>query len=166
MRNFEPQTKILNITINDKSNFISPYSETGKPVINYDVADFLENSVKAFAPQDSIILNVCSDVITSEEREEFAKAIKNYYTLKQQDVIRDIKRKTFFATIMSIIGIFALAIMFIVSRFSNEIWTECIDIFAWVFIWEAVDLFFIQKNALKISYKRYDNFIKMQINFV
>lgn len=166
MRKLEPQTKILNITVNDKSAFISPYSETGRPIISYEAADFLENSVKAFAPQDSIVLNVHSDVIEKDEQPAFSQAIKNYYSLKQQDVIRDVKRKTFFSIIMSIIGICALAIMFIFSRFLNEIWTECIDIFAWVFIWEAVDLFCIQKGALKISYKRYDNFIKMQINFV
>lgn len=166
MKRLEPRTQVLNITVNDKTNFISPYSKTGTPIINYDVADFLENSVKAFTPRDSIVLNVHSDVITPNERSEFSQAIKNYYSLKQQDVIRDLKRKTFFATIMCLIGIFALALMIIGSRFYNEIWTECVDIFAWVFIWEAVDLFFIQKGTLKILYKRYDNFIKMQINFI
>ena len=36
-----------------------------------------------------------------------------------------------------------------------EIFTEIIDIFAWVFMWEAVDIFFLQCTMLNFKQKRY-----------
>ena len=38
----------------------------------------------------------------------------------------------------------------------SGIWIECMDIFAWVFVWEAVDLFFIERGMLRLKKKRLD----------
>ena len=46
---------------------------------------------------------------------------------------------------MFLVGVAALGSMFFAESFGvKQLWIECIDIFAWVFIWEAVDLQFIE----------------------
>ena len=51
-------THVLNMTVLDDSDFLSPYSETDTPVISQDVADFLENGANAAHPKDRLELNV------------------------------------------------------------------------------------------------------------
>ena len=43
---------------------------------------------------------------------------------------------------------------------------EVVDIFAWVFMWEAVDIFFLRCSALRIKEKRYLSLIDSKIDFL
>ena len=157
---------IIDMEVDSDEGFTSPYSAAGKPVISAEVADFLENAVKAHSPKEKLILNVKGDCIDENERVQYAAAIKNYYSLKLKEEERERKNRTKVAAIFALIGIIALAFMFYLSeREVSEIWKECIDIFAWVFLWEAVDQFFIERGAVKIRRKRYRNFAEMEIRF-
>ena len=56
--------------------------------------------------------------------------------------------------------------MFILSAHGlGEVLTECLDIFAWVFLWESVDQFFIESRALVRKCRRFDNFVNADIAF-
>lgn len=160
------KTGVINLSVSNDDGFLSPYSSEGKPVISSEVAEFLENAVKAHSPKEKLILNVKGDCIDENERVQYAAAIKNYYSLKLKDEERERKNKTVVAAIFAFIGIIALAFMFYISeRDVGEVWKECIDIFAWVFLWEAVDQFFIERGAVKVRRKRYQNFAEMEIRF-
>lgn len=158
---------IINMSVKDDSDFLSPYSAKNKPVISADVADFLENSAKNFHPKQDVIINVYGDCISQEEKPVYDSAIRNYFALKITDSARDVKRKGVISLIFTIIGVISLAVMFILSaRGLNEIWTECVDIFAWVFLWEAVDQFFIERNGVIFQMRRCLSFYNAKINFL
>lgn len=160
------QSARINMTVNDDSDFLSPYAETGKPVISSEVAEFLENSANAFHPKEKITLVIHSDCIDEEERGVYGQAIRNYFSLGCRDVERSMKRKTVISAWFSVVGIIALAFMFFIGRLGiNDLWVECVDIFAWVFIWEAVDQFFIERGGLLLRKNRLDNFVNMEILF-
>lgn len=56
--------------------------------------------------------------------------------------------------------------VFLLDRLgANGVWVECVDIFAWVFLWEAVDQFFIERGLLLLKRKRDLAFIRIEINF-
>ncbi len=56
--------------------------------------------------------------------------------------------------------------MFLLSAKNvGEVWKECIDIFAWVFLWEAVDQFFIERGAIMLRRKRFKNFLEMEVSY-
>ena len=56
--------------------------------------------------------------------------------------------------------------MFICSNMGiKQIWIECINIFAWVFIWEAVDTLFVQRANTLLKFRRIENFIAMDIKY-
>ena len=145
---------------------LSHFCEPGKPLISTELADFIENSANDFHPNEKLSLNIYSNCITDDEKVIYNQAIKNYFQLQLKDVIRSLKQKRIIAISFSIVGIIALAFMFICSNMGiKQIWIECINIFAWVFIWEAVDLLFIEQNSLLIRRKRLINFIEMSINY-
>ena len=145
----------INISVSDDSQFLSAFSEIGKPVISADVADFLENSASAFSPAQSLRLTVYGKCIDEEEKPKYS------------DTRREVRRKSIQSIIFCIVGILALVAMFCLSSLSvNGVWTECVDIFAWVFLWEAVDLFFIERSSLILREKRLRNFVEMEIIYL
>lgn len=157
----------INISVSDDSQFLSAFSEIGKPVISADVADFLENSTSAFSPAQSLRLTVYGKCIDEEEKPKYSQAIRNYFSLKLSDTRREVRRKSIQSIIFCIVGILALVAMFCLSSLSvNGVWTECVDIFAWVFLWEAVDLFFIERSSLILREKRLRNFVEMEIIYL
>lgn len=161
------ERKTIGMSVSDDADFLSKYSEIGKPVISEEVADFLENAARAFHPDQSFTLDIKSDCIDEAEKPRYQEAIKNHYDLKLSEIERELKRKTFISVFFTAIGVIALAVMFILSALHvGEIWTECVDIFAWVFLWEAVDQFFIERSGLLMKSKRYKNFTEMQVNFI
>ena len=42
-----------------------------------------------------------------------------------------------------------------VTERPSPVFSEIVDIFAWVFMWEAVDIFFLQCTMLRFKQRRY-----------
>lgn len=170
MKNKNPLTKearTIGMNVVDDSDFLSEYCEIGKPVIAGEVAEFLENAASEYHPNQTFVLDIKSDCIDETEKPRYVAAIKNYYDLKLTEVQREIKRKSLIASLFTVIGIIALTIMIILSSNNlGAIWTECIDIFAWVFLWEAVDQFFIERSSLLMKSRRFKRFTEMPVRFI
>ncbi|MBP5683768.1 MAG: hypothetical protein J6X02_00750 [Bacilli bacterium] len=158
--------KEINMTVIDDSYFQSLYSLKDKPVISSDVADFLENTAREFKPFDKFKLNIYSDTIYEEDKSVYKKSIHNYYTLRIKELKHQMRQKTILASIFLLIGLAALVVMFIYLKINNnEIGYQLIQIFSWVFIWEAVHIFFIERRSLTLAMRRYMSLSDMDVNF-
>ena len=62
--------------------------------------------------------------------------------------------------VLLLAGILTLAISF---QIENHIWAEVIDIAAWVFLWEAVDIGAFRNHELRANRLRYLSLIEMKI---
>lgn len=157
---------IIDLNVKNDEDFLSPFSNVGKPVISEDVAQFLENSPNDSHPKAEVELNIYGDCISENEHSDYEQAIRNYYSLKFSDAARSVARKGFVSLIFTIIGVATLALMFIMPELgAGSIWVECVDIFAWVFLWEAVDQFFIERNGVLLNMNRYYAFMNAKISF-
>lgn len=167
MKKHEQTTCTINMTVLDDSNFLSPYSEINTPVISNEVADFLENGANVAHPNEKLELNVYSNCIDDGKKDKYDRAIRNYFKLKLTAEHRNLKRNGIIALLFAIVGLVALAFMIICDQVleMKAIWVECIDIFAWVFLWEAVDQFFIERRKMMLNRLRLKSFIEMPINF-
>ena len=167
MKKLTDEISDINMSVADDSNFLSPYAETGMPVISTEVADFLTTSANAFHPKNKLRINIKSDCIDDNEKVVYKAAIRNYFSLQLGEVARDMKRKTAVALWFTLIGIFGLAFMFLLGNLGvNDLWVECVDIFAWVFLWEAVDQFFIERGGLMLKSRRMENFVNAEVNYL
>lgn len=155
------------MTVLDDSNFLSPYSETNTPVISGEVAEFLENGANAAHIKDDFALNLYSNCIDGSKQTRYEQAIRNYFSLKLNAEQRELKRNNVISLIFAIIGVIGLAFMIICDQLLSmqAIWVECIDIFAWVFLWEAVDQFFIERRKLILNRRRLQSLVEMPISF-
>ncbi len=156
----------INMTVLNDDNFLSPYSPTDEPIITGDVAEFLENGAAKFNPKQKLQLNIYSNCIDGQEQSVYKSAIHNYFALKLAATQIDLKRNLIVSVIFTVIGLLGLVAMVLLDRFfGNAIWTEVVDIFAWVFVWEAVDQFFIERLKLLRDCKKYKAFVNAPVNY-
>ena len=154
---------VINMTVKDYSDFLSPYSERSTAVISSDVAEFIENSTYATPPSEPLTLRIYSDSITDGEKEEYRAAIREYYAQKYTVTKKAYRFNVIALISLAIAGILTLLLAF---RVDSHIWSEVIDIVAWVLIWEAVDIGVFKNRESNIQRKRYLAYTTMNIEFL
>ena len=157
---------VIEMTVMSDEDFLSDFSVGRRPTVSSEVAEFLEESARAFLPAEPIRLNIYSDCITEEKQEGYSAALKEYYKRHYEENRRDLRRNAWISLIMAIIGIIALTVVITLAVFEKlPVFSEAIDIFAWVFLWEAVDLFFLERAVLRAKRNRYLRLIDANIVF-
>ena len=162
----EEKRAVINMTVKNDDGFLSEYSEDRTPMISEDVSTFIENSVSGLVPSESLTLRIHSDCIDDEEKAEYKNAIKEYYTKRYVSDKRELRRNTLIALLLAAAGIIALFAAIIVEiQTDSPIWTEVVDIIAWVLIWEAVDIMVFRNRELRVNCLRYLAFISMKVEY-
>lgn len=158
---------VINMVVKDDENFLSVFSETETPVISNEVADFIETSAKAITPNKKLTLKIKSDCIDNQEKELYKKAIKEYYREKCVASSRELNKSNLIALFLTIAGIFVLALAFLLEQnMPISFWAELVDIVAWVFLWEAVDIFCFKTRMMRLQIKKYMSFTSMKIEYL
>ncbi len=154
----------INININNCSEIISPYAENNKPVISGEFANFLENSVKDIPVNKPLNIEISSNDC---DLQTTSTAVKNYYYNEFIDTQRKLKNNLIASILSLIIGLIALAVTITLTTLNAPlIINGAIDIFAWVFMWEAFDLFFLRRVELRYTERRQMNFITAKITLI
>ena len=158
---------VINMTVKDDSNFLSVFSQSDTPVISTEVADFIENSTNSILPKEQLTLRIHSDCIDDTEKEQYKESIKEYYSEKSIANARELKRNNIISLLLTLAGIFVLIVQLLFEyKLSSLIWAEVIDIVAWVFLWEAVDISAFGNRSLRLKNKRYLSYVSMKIEYV
>lgn len=158
---------IINMNVSDDSGFLSPFSTTEAPVISSDVADFIEKSTKHTLPDEKYTLRIKGKSIDSSERSLYETAIRSYYREEAASKKAEIKHNRTISLMVLIVGIIVLSVAFIIDyNIAKPIWSEVVDIVAWVLIWEAVYLELFENRKEKIKIRYYTAYTDMKIEFV
>ncbi len=141
---------IIKINVSDDSSFLSTYYFNDRPIISSDTAEFINHSMKYLRPDEKVHFIFSSKVIDDNEKVLYKEAIVNYYKLEFSDLSRNIKRTIRQAIIMTLVAI-VIFVGYILLDYLNTktLILNIIDIAGWVFMWEAVDLFFLERSSLK-----------------
>lgn len=157
---------IINMTVKDDSDFLSPFSENSVSVISTDVADFIENNTHSLPPNEKLTLRVHSNCIDEKEQKIYREAIKEYYAEKYLANEKEMKRNYLIALMLLIAGVFVLAVSVFLGEHNIELWSYIVDIAAWVLLWESVDISLLVNRTLSIQRKRYLAYLSMKIEYM
>lgn len=147
--------EIISMFVREDSNFLSAYSGKDGAVIAGDVAEFLDNAVKPLALRDDLHLIITSSQIDDGEKIIYRKAIKNYYRGEVIDSDKRLHRNKLASFWMLIAGFVIIAAAVTLKLLGiGEVLVEAVDIAGWVFLWESVHLFFIERPLLKYEQLR------------
>lgn len=157
---------IVDMNVKDDTDFLSVYSTNETPVISNEVAEFLENSTRSIRADEQLTLRVKSDCIDETEKKVYKAAIKEYYTERYHENERELKAQNRIALLLLIVGVLVLASALLWEyKIGNILWAEVVDVVAWVFLWEAVDIKFFKTRELAQQRKRYAALIDMKIEY-
>lgn len=157
---------LIEMNILNDSNFLSDYSVKDTPIINSEVAEFIQHATQSTKPTEKYTLRVQSSCIDERERTVYRQAIKEYYTEKYLATNEEIKRKRVIAFFLAIIGVVILLLAIFLEYRNSVVWMRIVDITAWVFLWEAVDIWGLQCRELRLEKARCLAYIDMKIEFI
>lgn len=140
---------IVDINVSSSDSLFSPLSLENEPIISQETAEFLSHSTKHIENSKDIKLAISSND-GNLDQPKLKRAIRNYYIQELTESNHNLKRNSILSIVMTIIGILVFAANILLSHFGVfEIITTVLDVVAWVFVWEAVDIFFFRRAELK-----------------
>jgi hypothetical protein len=140
------------VSINIKSlsdeQIFSSYNYDNKTSINSELSNYLwENAKLAPAYKNLKLKFFCSEKL---DECEVKKAIQSHYRREYIELKEELKKSRFFSFACLTLGILSIVSLFILINLNvNYIITTITEIASWVFVWEAVDSFFLKGASIK-----------------
>lgn len=157
---------VLNMTVEDDSNFLSVFSPNKNPIISSEVAEFIETNTMSISPKKQLTLRIHGNCIDEQEKAVYKNAIHEYYGDKYTAVERELKRDRVIVLSLFFLGVLILAFAILLEyQRRSIIWAEVVDIAAWVLLWEAVDISVFGNRSLRLKRLRYMNYMSMKIEY-
>ncbi|MCD8373354.1 MAG: hypothetical protein LUD27_08665 [Clostridia bacterium] len=153
-RRDEDGRAVVELCVRDDSDFLSPYSSSSNSVINSEVAEFIDTSVRPLKADERVRLEIHSDEITADEQKVYTSAIHSYYAEQYKSNSLERRRLLILAIAMAVIGVIALAAAITLIACEREIIGDVVEIVAWVFLWETVDILCFQRSLLRAKQMR------------
>lgn len=161
----EKGCRYIPVSVREEGSILSPFSPKGNPTISGEFAEFLDSQYTEMKKSELLHIDIECDTIDNEEKSLYTEAIRTYYKAEEKRKKREVARNNIVAIIMLAIGIVFLAVSVLFYVFSHEIIGEVIDIVAWVFVWESVDIFFIRRPQLLREKAKCKHFINAEITY-
>ena len=125
-----------------------------------------QKRVNAMPPQKRVAVHIHSDCIDEQEQVRYRAAVATTFRDAYDELALESRRSVISAVVMLLFGVLLLGVMWELSAGNrSEILIEVVDIFAWVFVWEAVDTFFLTRTVQLQQKKRCLSLIYAKICF-
>ena len=161
------QSDILKVKIDQKEDLLSRYSLQNFPILNPELCDFVEEKIDYKEMQKELNIELYVKDLEDHELTLYEEAFTNTYTDKVIRKTKELKRNKCVSLVFLICGLIVFISSIILKRWISHdvsILFESIDIMGWVFIWEAVDLFFIARKVLTFEQIRYYKILKAKFS--
>ena len=145
--NFE-DIETINIKAESKAAIFSDYNYDSNEVLNSNLEEFLVEKVKNIPPKVNLRVKIFTDDCVDEN--EVKVAYKNKFKGDFEELEQELKRNMLFALTMLILGVLFMGFLILEMYFlNNYILSTILEIAVWVFIWEAVDSFFLERSSIR-----------------
>jgi hypothetical protein len=165
---------IIEVSLNNYESILNDWDNAPfeKRNINCDLELFLESSSSHIPVKYGI--DICFYVSKNVENKEKEKLvvseIKTHYCFclnNLENKLRQLYKKTFVYIAVSFILLLVAFLLesFMDGRVFYKIMFEGLNIGGWVFLWEAISLFFFKRSKISGKIKEYNRFLNANIFF-
>lgn len=154
----------IEMDIFDKDDIFSNYN-----VNELDPAflEYIDSKVRFIKKESPISIDIKCDNLTDDEKDLIRKNLHNSYALKFESERKKIKNNRKISAVLFFFGLLVMCVYITISHFSKiAVLSEVISIISWVFIWEAVDLFFFQTSISNFKSLLSYRLFSAEINYV
>ena len=137
-----------------------------------DLALFLENCLDEIPQKDGV--DICfylpKESKDSKREEVIISGIKTYYTFYLHEAMRSLKGKyqKMLEYICTSFGLLAVSVFLNLTYGTNIIMgtvQQGFNVGGWVFLWEAISMFFFRRRSVTSEIEKYERFINSSIYF-
>ena len=157
--------ELVNISINNKEQIISKFSYDEDDKLNKDLSDFIIDKTKLLPVTKNIQLNFYTQ--SKVEKSEIETTLQNHFKEEYLEVKSELKNRNIYAIMMLFLGLITLSVLFLTYKFFNNAYFETLlEITVWVFVWEAVDSFFLQRPRIRRRCLHMKNLYKAKVEVI
>ena len=157
--------KTINIKVQNKEQVISQFSYDENDKINKDLAEFIESKSRDVRFSQDIQLNFYSKQEINAG--EIQTTISNHFRSECKQAKDELKVSNIAVIVLMILGVIGLACLLWVNRFFDNFFFQMIlEIASWVFIWEAVNVLFLQRPKLRRTFILMQKLSNAKVNVV
>jgi len=145
---------VIWVGLKSKEDFYDKYCDKSYKLLNAEMLEYIEKASKSIPANESLALSFSTEFsTTSKEKESMKNAIKRQYAEELVLAKKKLNRNLLFSLILTIlgIGVLALGVVLVNLKLSSIIY-DIVIIAAWVFIWDAFEMFFFSRPELKYKY--------------
>ena len=140
-------TNVIDVKIESKEQLFSAYSYSGDK-LNTEFSEYISDKAKSVSIKEPIKIKIHTK--TDIEVADVEQSVKSHFCAEYKELKKEVNRLAIISFIMMLLGIIALTALILVECFTDNLYiTSIAEIAAWVFIWEAVDIFFLQRAVIK-----------------
>ncbi len=146
----EKLNSVVNISVDEGESFLSSYSDRKNMAISEELAGYLRNATDAIPVKNKLHLRFRYKKADESNKNNFSKAIKNYYA-NQLFEIKRLIRKNIYTMMLTIFFalIFLTAWVFAEKYQLPAVVRMVIQIIAWAFVGQTIELLFVKQSALR-----------------
>lgn len=147
----EEGNAIIEVGAENYDDIFSPYCYKGGDTLSLELVEYLKKQ-SGTIPLD-YDLNIRFNVKNADEkkRKEIQMAVKENYEIDVLGLEQKIRNNTIKGIWFIAIGLIFMATYLIMINFLSVTFTYFVDILSWIFIWEGVMTFAIDRNDLKVT---------------
>lgn len=156
---------IIDVGAENYDDVFSYYDLDGESVLDNEFVEFLEAKADAIPLKEELAIHFHIQEPSEEKRLEIEKAVKNHYKREIKALNRKLHRISMFSLYLLLMSMVFLAIYIPLEILEvNWVFAYVFDIATWVFIWEAVDQWFIHRREIKQKMLRKFRFVRSDID--
>ena len=154
--------KEIKLKIHEEDDLYSPYDPDQKLLSEDVVTHLMRNFIhKHRSLKEKYTLRIITDTPVDEER--VRENIRAFFIQEMDDANYAIKRLTLKEIGLAVVGVVFLLTWLYASSKASDLKLEILSIMGWVGIWEATDIFIMERPALIILRKNIKNLLEAEI---
>ena len=158
---------VVRINITDGDYLLSVYNDDGMKIISAETAKFIDDVTKPIPAKQDIHLKISCDDYTTDKEQEYKNAITNYYTNEFAYWDIKLKHNLQLALVLFLVSCVCFTLLYFMSTWhTHEILYLLFEVASWVFAWEAVDIFFLQRFQMNYNKHKAMQIIYARISFI
>ena len=147
----DDERAIINVGAENYDDIFSPYCYKGGDTLSSTLVDYLQQKSNAVSYEYDLTMRFHVKNATEEKRQEIENAIKENYVNEARGIEERMHRTTIFSLLFLVLGLVFTALYLVLLHFVSTEFTYLIDLFAWIFLWEGTDAFFLDRRVLKLN---------------
>ena len=142
---------IVNIGAENYDDIFSPYCFKGGDTLSFEMVEYLMEKQEIIPLDYDLTLRFNIKDASEDKRKEIQMAVKKNFENDIHAVDQKLQRISSLSFWFCVIGIILTAVYLVAIKFFPIEITYLMDIMAWVFVWEGVSTYFLDRREMRID---------------